>query len=122
MDARCELATAALRGLLLSLVVYLATGALQPHGAQEANFSGSGDSGMGSATGDAIPLNFMFMLSNSDSFNSWGSIPAVDIALGMVNDRPGFLAPYKLQYSKALDSQVCGRIACIVQCSCLLRV
>ena len=68
-----------------------------------ASGSGSGDGGNAQST--PIHLNFMFISSNSDSFRSWGSIPAVDIALEMVN-ASGILGNYLLQYTEPLDSQV----------------
>ena len=68
--------------------------------------SGSGGSGENGDLEDSrIPLKFILMLSNADSFNSWGSIPAVDIALSMVNES-GLLGDYLLTYSTPLDSQV----------------
>lgn len=90
---------AVLRSLLLPLVVHLAS--CEVH----ASSSAEGPLEPGNRT-SRIPLNFILMLSNSSSYNSWGSIPAVDIALEMV-DESGLLGEYKLQYSTpGLDSHV----------------
>ena len=90
-----------LRALHLFLVVLASCSA---HASSSTSGSG-GSGGSGAVEAPHIPLNFILMLSNADSFNSWGSIPAVDIALEMVNKR-GLLGNYELQYSTPLDSQV----------------
>lgn len=88
-----------LRGQLLPLLVHLVSCQVLAYS------SADGPMTSGSATCPRIPLNFILMLSNSSSYNSWGSIPAVDIALEMV-EQSGLLGEYKLQYSTPLDSQV----------------
>ena len=102
----------AMRGLLPVLAICLVTcGLLPPCGAQDTNASvgvsgsGRGSSGSEPPPDGAIPLYFIFLSATSPSINTSGSIPAVDIALRKI-DEAGFLAPYRLQYSKALDSKV----------------
>lgn len=90
---------AVLQGLPLLLVVLFAS--CKVH----ASSSADGPAMSGSGAAPRIPLNFILMLSNSTSFNTWGSIPAVDIALQMV-DESGLLGKYELRHSKPLDSHV----------------
>ena len=73
--------------------------------------STSGD-GSGAASGEGpgaeetkIPLNFIFISSDNPRLKSSGSIPAVDIALEMV-EKSGALPGYSLHYNVPLDSQV----------------
>ena len=115
MDTNRVSATAASRGLLLLLAVYLVTcGLLLPCRAQDSNPGDVDSPGLGlrrRSVGTVpppdgpIPLYFIFLSATSLSINTSGSIPAVNHALEMI-DQAGFLAPYKLQYSSALDSRV----------------
>ena len=54
---------------------------------------------------EPTPLYFLFMTSWSSSANTSGSLPAVDLALDMINGDSSFLPGYQLHY-RALDSQV----------------
>lgn len=63
-------------------------------------------SGSGSGAEESkIPLHFIFISSNNPRLKSSGSIPAVDIALEMVEESR-VLSGYSLQYTVPLDSQV----------------
>ena len=91
-----------LRALHLLLVVLLAS--CRAHASNLTSGSGERE-GSGASEIPRIPLYFILMLSNAESFNSWGSIPAVDLALEGV-EQLGLLGEYELHYSTPLDSQV----------------
>ena len=107
-------------GYLASIAVIISAVLLQlPTATLSADQSGSGNSGEGegSSSGSgpppapgSVPLNFIFLSSNNPRLRTSGSIPAVDIALEMVNNS-GILGKYLLQYTEALDSQVSGDVS-----------
>ena len=121
MDTNRVFATAASRGLLLLLAVCLVTcGLLPPCRAQDSNPGNVVSPGLGfirrrsvPPPDGPIPLYFIFLSATSLSINTSGSIPAVNHALEMV-DKAGFLAPYKLQYSSALDSRVSTQLSIVI--------
>ena len=52
-----------------------------------------------------IDLYFGLIMSFGNTFNSSGTVPAVQIALDLINDHPTLLPNYKLHY-QLTDSQV----------------
>ena len=52
------------------------------------------------------PLYFMYITSFGESFNSSGTIPAVDLAVEAVNADPTLLPGYELRYNGPFDSKV----------------
>ena len=54
----------------------------------------------------SIDLYFGFITSFGNTYNSSGTVPAVQIALDFINDHPTLLPNYKLHY-QLTDSQVC---------------
>ena len=52
-----------------------------------------------------IDLHFGLIMSFGNTFNSSGTVPAVQIALDLINDHPTLLPNYKLHY-QLTDSQV----------------
>ena len=101
--------TAAFRGLHWLAIVYLAAivALRQPVKAAESGSSSGQGSGSGDNSTEPIPLYFIFLSSNNPRIKTSGSIPAVDIALEMINNplQP-YLGRYSLHYTAALDSQV----------------
>lgn len=57
---------------------------------------------------EKTPLYFSFISSIKPNvgFSAAGGIPAVDIALDIINNRNDILANYSLQYTEILDSKV----------------
>ena len=52
-----------------------------------------------------VDIYFGFITSFGNTYNSSGTVPAVQIALDLINDHPTLLPNYKLHYQLA-DSQV----------------
>ena len=52
-----------------------------------------------------VDLYFGFITSFGNTYNSSGTVPAVQIALDLINDDPTLLPNYKLHY-QLTDSQV----------------
>ena len=59
-----------------------------------------------------IPLNISFITSiNPEAgFSAAGGIPAIEMALEMINNRTDILANYTIQHTEILDSRVSEKI------------
>ena len=96
---------AVLAVLQLPRATVAAGGSPSGSGEGDGSSSGGGSSTISPAPAGSVPLNFIFLSSNNPTLRTSGSIPAVDIALEMV-EKSGILGKYRLQYTEALDSYV----------------
>lgn len=71
------------------------------------NFFCGGDAEDGQGL-DEKPLYFQLHVSQSDDFDFSGYIPAVDIALGLINSNDTILPGYHLMHTEIIDPQVSG--------------
>ena len=55
---------------------------------------------------DKSPLHFAYITTKTGDFIASGSIPIVDMALEMINERDDILQNYTLNYTDVLDSGV----------------
>ena len=67
---------------------------------------GGGESASGSQPEEKIQLYFSYITTKTGSFVTAGAIPAVDLALKLINDRTDILPNYTLNYTEILDSRV----------------
>ena len=56
--------------------------------------------------GEKVALNFSYITARTGSYVTAGTIPVVDLALELINNRSDILPNYTLQYTEILDSQV----------------
>ena len=66
---------------------------------------GEGQSASGSQP-EKTQLYFSYITTKTGSFVAAGAIPAVDLALRLINDRTDILPNYTLGYTDILDSEV----------------
>ena len=52
------------------------------------------------------PLYFQLVLSKNEQFDNSGYIPAVDLALSLINENSNILPEYELKYTDVIDPQV----------------
>ena len=52
------------------------------------------------------PLYFQLVLSKNEQFDNSGYIPAVDLALSLINENSSILPEYELKYTDIIDPQV----------------
>ena len=57
---------------------------------------------------EKLALNFPYITTKTGSFVASGAIPAVDLALELINNRSDILPNYTLQYTEIRDSEVSG--------------
>ena len=62
------------------------------------------------ATATKSPLHFGYITTLTGSFIASGGIPAVDLALKLINERNNILKNYTLSYTDILDSKVSMQI------------
>ena len=55
---------------------------------------------------EKTPLHFGYITTITGSFVAGGGIPAVDLALKLINERTDILQNYTLNYTDVLDSRV----------------
>ena len=65
-----------------------------------------GDSASGSQPEEKTQLYFSYITTKTGNFVAAGAIPAVDLALRLINDRTDILPNYTLGYTDILDSEV----------------
>ena len=65
-----------------------------------------GQSASGSELEEKTPLYFSYITTQTGIFVTAGAIPAVDLALRLINDRTDILPNYTLGYTEILDSEV----------------
>ena len=65
-----------------------------------------GESASGSQLEEKTQLYFSYITTKTGSFVAAGAIPAVDLALRLINDRTDILPNYTLGYTDILDSGV----------------
>ena len=51
-------------------------------------------------------LYFQLVVSQSERFDFAGYIPAVDVALGLINNNASILPDYELKYTDIIDAKV----------------
>ena len=71
------------------------------------NFLSNGDAANGQNS-DRKPLYFQLHVSQSDVLDISGYIPAVDVALRLINSNETILPEYHLMYTEIIDPQVSG--------------
>ena len=67
---------------------------------------GGGETASGSQPEEKTQLFFSYITTKTGSFVTAGAIPAVDLALRLINDRTDILPNYTLGYTEILDSRV----------------
>ena len=67
---------------------------------------GGGETASGSQPEEKTQLFFSYITTKTGSFVAAGAIPAVDLALRLINDRTDILPNYTLDYTEILDSGV----------------
>ena len=67
---------------------------------------GGGQSASGSQLEEKTQLYFSYITTKTGIFVTAGAIPAVDLALRLINDRTDILPNYTLGYTDILDSEV----------------
>ena len=60
------------------------------------------------------PLYFQLVLSKNEQFDNSGYIPAVDLALSLINDNSSVLPEYELKYTDIIDPQVSYNIIILI--------
>ena len=53
-----------------------------------------------------VPIHFSYITTKSGGFITSGAIPAVDLALKLINNRTDILTNYNLSYNNIHDSKV----------------
>ena len=67
---------------------------------------GGGETASGAQPEEKTQLFFSYITTKTGSFVAAGAIPAVDLALRLINDRTDILPNYTLDYTEILDSGV----------------